>query len=247
MYPYPMDTSILEDLGLTGAEIKVFLTLLELGSSAAGKVVEKSGLQNAVVHRAFHSLAEKGLVTSVLEGKMRTYQGVSPRQLLGFIEEKKERLQKIIPELEAKQKFAQEKPKAILFQGIRGIKELLRLMLDTSSKNYCAYGGPKKANELLGDYFWESFHNHRINKGIRGKLLFHPQLQYWGKELSRKKLTEVRYTPEKFEELTETIICGSKVAIIIWLDKPYGFLIEEKSTANSYAKFFQIIWNKAKK
>ena len=51
-----MDTQILEDIGLTGSEIKVFLTLLELGSSTAGKVVGKSGLQNAVVHRAFHSL-----------------------------------------------------------------------------------------------------------------------------------------------------------------------------------------------
>ena len=49
-----MDKSIFEDIGLTGAEIKVFLTLLELGSSSAGVVVGKSGLQNAVVHRAFH-------------------------------------------------------------------------------------------------------------------------------------------------------------------------------------------------
>ena len=71
-----MDTSILEDLGLTGAEIRVFLTSLELGSSSAGPIVEKSGLQNAVVHRALHSLIEKGLVTYILEGKKRIYQAV---------------------------------------------------------------------------------------------------------------------------------------------------------------------------
>ena len=64
-----MDNSILEDLGLTGAEIKVFISLLELGSSTAGKVVEKSGLQNAVVHRAFHSLAEKGLLNGHLSSE----------------------------------------------------------------------------------------------------------------------------------------------------------------------------------
>ena len=82
-----MDTSILEDIGLTGAEIKVFLTLLELGTSTAGKVVEKSGLQNAVVHRAFHSLAEKGLITYVKEGKIKHYQTIEPKQLLNFLEE----------------------------------------------------------------------------------------------------------------------------------------------------------------
>jgi len=43
-----MDTSILENIGLTGAEIKVFLALLELGSSTAGKIVEKSGPKEKV-------------------------------------------------------------------------------------------------------------------------------------------------------------------------------------------------------
>ncbi len=241
-----MDTSILQDLGLTGAEIKVFLTLLELGSSPAGKVVEKSGLHNAVVHRAFHSLAEKGLITQVLEGKIRRYQAVSPHSLLQFIEEKKERLQKILPELEAKQKLAHEKPKATLFQGIRGVKELLSLMLDTNAQGYYAYGGPKKANEMLGDYFWESFHTKRIDKKIKGNLIFHSSLRYWGEQLQQKKLTSVRYTREKFEELTETIICGNRVGIIIWLEKPYGFLIDEKSVAKSYVQFFEVLWKSAK-
>ena len=66
-----MDTKALENIGLTGAEIKVFLTLLELGSSFAGPIVERSGLQNAVVHRTLHSLSEKGIVTYVLEGKKK--------------------------------------------------------------------------------------------------------------------------------------------------------------------------------
>ena len=84
-----MDTQILEDIGLTTAEIKVYLTLLELGSSTAGPIIEKSGLQNAVVHRAFHSLAEKALITTIKEGKINRYQAIEPKQLLNFIEEKK--------------------------------------------------------------------------------------------------------------------------------------------------------------
>ena len=39
-----MDTKILEDLGFTNAEIKVYLALLELGSATAGPIIEKSGL-----------------------------------------------------------------------------------------------------------------------------------------------------------------------------------------------------------
>jgi len=40
-----MDTQILQDIGLTKNEINVYLALLELGKSSAGKVLEKSNLQ----------------------------------------------------------------------------------------------------------------------------------------------------------------------------------------------------------
>jgi len=240
-----MDTSILEDIGLTGAEIKVFITLLEVGSSTAGKIVEKSGLQNAVVHRAFHSLAEKGLITYVIEGKVRHYQAIEPKLLLSFLEEKKARLEKILPELEAKQKLAKEKPKATIFQGAKGIRELLNLMLETTSKQYIGYGGSQKSDEVMGNFFWENFHKRRVKKGIKAKLLFHSSLEWWAKELRKLNLTEVRITKKDFEELTETVICGNRVGIIIWLDKPFGFLIEENLAARSYKKFFDILWKSA--
>jgi len=240
-----VDTSILEDLGLTGSEIKVLLTLLELGQSPAGKIVERSGLQNAVVHRAFHSLSEKGLITYIKMGKIKQYQALPPRLLLNFIDEKRARLEKILPELEAKQKLTKEKPQAMVFQGVRGVKELINLMLETDSKEYFAYGGPQKAHDLLGDFFWEGFHRRRTKKGIKAQLIFHSSLKWWADQLIKKnKLTEIQTTKRDFEELTETIICGKRVGIIIYLDKPYGFLIEEQLTAQSYKKFFQLLWNK---
>tara|TARA_B100000315_G_C14493147_1_gene548601 strand:+ start:262 stop:993 length:732 start_codon:yes stop_codon:yes gene_type:complete len=241
-----MDTSILEEIGLTGAEIKVFLSLLELGSSTAGKVVEKSGLQNAVVHRAFHSLSEKGLITYIKEGKIKHYQTIEPKLLLTFLDEKKARIEKILPELEAKRGLAKQKPQATMFQGTRGVKELISFMLDTDSKEYFAYGAPQKAHDLLGDFFWENLHRRRIKKKIKAQLLFHSSLKWWADELNKKyKLTSVKTTKRNFEEMTETIICGRRVAIIIYLDKPFGFLIEEPLAANSYKKFFDIVWKTA--
>ena len=238
-----MDIEILEDIGLTRAEIKVFLALLELGSSTAGKVVEKSGLQNAVVHRAFHSLAEKALITTIKEGKINRYQAIEPKQLLNFIEEKKARLEKILPELEAKREQAKQKPQARIYHGVRGVKELITLMIDTDVKDYYAYGGPQKADDLLGHFFWENFHAKRVKKQIKAQLLFHSSLKWWADEMNKKfKFTTVRITKKEFEELTETIICGNRVAIIIYLDKPFGFLIEEELAAKSYRKFFALLW-----
>lgn len=60
-----MNTQILEDIGLTNAEIKVYLALLELGTATAGPILEKSHLQNSVVHMTLNKLIEKGFVTFV--------------------------------------------------------------------------------------------------------------------------------------------------------------------------------------
>jgi sugar-specific transcriptional regulator TrmB len=240
-----MDTAILEDIGLTGAEIKVFLTLLELGTSTAGEVVKKSGLQNAVVHRAFHSLSEKGIITYILEGRIKNYQAIEPKHLLEFIDEKKARIKKLLPELEAKRALAKKKPKAAIFQGVRGIKELLSLLIDTHSTEFLAYGGAQKSDEVMGTYFWDMFQKRKIKNKIKSRLLFHLSLKWWADKVNKNfPQVSVKYTDEGFEELTETFICGNRVGIIIWLDKPFGFLIDEELAARSYKKFFKLLWNR---
>lgn len=242
-----METSALKNLGLTGTEIKVFLALLELENATAGSIIESSGLQNAVVHRAINSLKDKEFVTYIFEGKRKHYQTIAPRKLLDYMEEKKSELKKIIPELEAKSRLAGKKPKASMFQGMKGVRELINSIIEGNAKEYFSYGGSKKSNEALGDYFWEGFHRRRIEKKIKAKLLFHLSLKKWGKQLKKLKNTEIRYTEQEFEELTETIICGSKVGIILYLEKPYGFVIEEQGAAASYKRFFSLLWQQCNK
>ena len=76
-----MDISILEDIGLTNAEIKVYLSLLELGTASAGPIIEKSGLQSSVVHMTLNKLIDKGFVSFVKEGKRNYYQSSNPKHI----------------------------------------------------------------------------------------------------------------------------------------------------------------------
>ncbi len=238
-----MDTTILEDIGLTQVEIKVFLALIDLGSSNAGDIMEKTGLQNTTVHRAFHSLAGKGLLTYILVSKKKNYQAVDPDLLLTHLEEKRANLQSIIPELKERIKASGSKPQVIVYQGVKGAKELLHQMLDTDSKEYVAYGGNQTNVNLFGDFFWKNFHNKRYQKKIKAKLIFHNSLKHWVPILNKYPLTEVKTTKHIFEQMTETVICGNKVAILVYLPKPFGVLIDEKTAADSYRKFFDILWS----
>jgi len=240
-----MNTSILEDIGLTNAEIKVYLALLELGNATAGPIIEKSRLQSSVVHMTLNNLVNKGFVSFVKEGQRNHYQATNPNHIIDFINEKKERFQEILPELLSKQQRAKEKPEIITFRGIKGIKDLLMELLEAGGKEHHTFGSTAKSL-MLGDAWWVNYHKKRAEKGIKAKLLFNESLAHWKAEKKYPK-SEVRYTKAGFEPLTETIIRNDKIGIIIWVDKPLGAIIHQKEAAESYDKFFQLMWAVAKK
>ena len=239
-----MNTEILEDIGFTNAEIKVYLALLELGTATAGPILEKSKLQNSVVHMTLNKLIEKGFVTFVKEGKRNQYQATNPKNIINYINEKKERFEELLPELLLKQQMAKQKPEIITFRGIKGIKELLVELLEAGGKEHHTFGSTVKSL-LLGDAWWVNYHKKRAAKGIRAKLLFNKSLASWKAEVKYPK-ADVRYTNAGVEPSTATIIRNDKIGIIIWTEKPLGPLIHQKEAAESYDKFFEMMWNSAK-
>ena len=236
-----MDTQILEDLGFTNAEIKVYITLLELGTATAGPIIEKSGLQSSVVYMTLIKLGDKGLVSSVKYGKKRQYQASNPKHLVDYIEEKKERVERMLPQLLSKQTLAKQKPEVTVFRSIKGVRELLYELLDAGGDEHHTFGSVRESL-LMGEEWWINYHRKRSRKGIAAKLLFNDSLRSWKAEKKYPK-AEVRYTKTGFEPLTETIIRNDKIGLILWIEKPIGILINNKILTNSYDTFFSMLWN----
>ncbi|MDO8628762.1 MAG: helix-turn-helix domain-containing protein [Nanoarchaeota archaeon] len=240
-----MDTQILEDIGLTNAEIKTYLALLELGSSSAGPIIEKSGLQSSVVHMTLNKLLTKGFITFIKQGQRNYYQATDPKQISTYLEEKKQRFEQLLPELLLKQQTAHQHSDVISFKGIKGIKELLRELLEAGGKEHHTFGSTKESL-MLGEGFWVNYHKQRSIKGIHAQLLFNESLRTWQAE-KRYPKTDVRYTKTGFEPLTETIIRNDKIGIILWTELPLGILIHNALAAQSYDRFFELLWKTGKK
>jgi sugar-specific transcriptional regulator TrmB len=241
-----MDTSILEDLGLTQAEIKVYIALLELGSSSAGQILEKSRLQNSVVHRALNRLIEKGLISYILEGKKKVYQSTDPENFHDFIDDKKKRFDDILPELKQKQEYAKVTSFGEIFKGKRGINQMYMTLLNSGGKEYNTFGGGSEVTyEIMGETWWKSLHNKRISKKIPCRQVFDETIRKFGNELNKKPLTKIKFLPKEYAQLQETVIIGDYVGIAIFTENPYGILIKDKVVADGYRKQFEILWNKA--
>jgi sugar-specific transcriptional regulator TrmB len=243
-----MDTTILEDLGLTGAEIKVYVALLETGNTTAGPVIEKSGLHNSVVHRALNSLIEKGLISFIMEGRRKVYQATDPENFYDFIDDKKREFKQVLPELKQKQKLSKVKTEATIFRGKRGINEIYNKLLNSGGKEYNTYGGGTRVTyEVMGERWWKNLHTRRIAKKIPARQVFDETIKKFGEELRKRSLSDVKFLSQEFEQLTETVIIGDYVAIVIFTENPYGVLIKDKIVVEGYKKNFELLWEKAKR
>ena len=100
-----MKERMLERLGLTRHESRVYLALLELGSTNAGPIIAKTKLHRQIVYSALESLIDKGIVTFVVEKNRRYFQAADPEQFKEWfkeeekeIDERRKEFERLLPE-----------------------------------------------------------------------------------------------------------------------------------------------------
>jgi HTH-type transcriptional regulator, sugar sensing transcriptional regulator len=233
-----IDVNVLEDIGLTKGEIKVYIALLELGSSHVGPVVERSGLASSAVHNALHALAEKGMVGVIRKNRINLYIPVPPKQLLSYLEQKKDRLVQLIPTLEARQKMPEQEEVAEVFEGKKAIMSMLYLLLEGDGTEYLFFAINTDENEDAQEFF-RRYDAKRKERGLVVKGIASPQL----KPYFSKRDLQMKYTDNPIP--SNISICNGKVALFSWGEKPIGYLLSSPHMANMYLEYFHKTWRSA--
>ncbi|MFH1308263.1 MAG: helix-turn-helix domain-containing protein [archaeon] len=235
-----MNTSILEELGLSKGEVKVYLSLLSIGECKVGALIEKSSMASSAVHNSLNSLIEKGLVSYVKKGKIKYYEAISPKQLVSFLDDKKQRLINILPELESKQRTSKEKQEAEIFEGTKGIMALLNLLIEDTKKNdeYIFFTvNVNEKNKEIQDFF-QMYDSKRKAKGLIVKGLAPKELKGLFKDRKHLKMKFTDYPiPSNIS------VHNNKVAIFSWEEKPVGYLIVSEQISKMFREFFNKIWH----
>ena len=85
---------VLESLGLSRYEAKVYLALLKLGEATAQEIAEEAGIPYSKIHSILNALANKGLIEIILL-RPKKYRPINPQTALTVIANKlKERIDK---------------------------------------------------------------------------------------------------------------------------------------------------------
>src|SRR3989344_6605441 len=193
-----MDTTALEQLGLTKNQSIVYISLLKLGSTSAQNIIKESGLHRSRVYDSLEKLEDLGLASFVVKDFKKYFQAAGPEKLLEYVEEKKEIINQILPELKILEGTKKEAINAFIYKGKEGIKTIHSEMLKEGKDVYVLGAKGKIFTEL--PYFIPNFERERIKKKIRFNLIYDKkEFKEFEKETVKRNLFEGRTLPKGFE------------------------------------------------
>jgi len=234
--------------GLRDKEIKVYLSLLNLGPSPVRKISRESGVNRGTSYDILKELMKMGLV-GYYEKKGRQYFAPEdPANMLNILENREneiaktaDELKKVIPDLQMLYSKISQKPFVKYYEGYSGAREILKDVLKTASKlenkEYLVYSA-----ESIREYLYKSFRNfssERIKKNIKVKVIdIGKGGELRGKD-ERKWLNNIGENAPSY-----VIIYGNKVAFISIgpTKEPMGTIIEDEATSRMQKIIFNYLW-----
>ncbi|HII15141.1 MAG TPA: hypothetical protein HA362_02410 [Nanoarchaeota archaeon] len=241
-----MDPELIKDIGLTNSEIAVYTALLKLGSVKVGDLMKQISLHRSRIYEAINRLSDKGLVSYVIRNNVKYFEASDPERLITQIQEQKEKLnekeksiKKIIPELKKQVSSLMPHSEAHVFIGKEGFKTVRNDVLKQNQDIYLI-GAIGKENRVL-KYFFANFERTRIQNNIKWHVLFDSKLK--NKKITKLPLMEARFLPKEYSSPAVINIYADRVVNVLWKgDNPICFMIINKEIADSYKKWFGLLW-----
>lgn len=251
-----MNTTILQEIGLTPGEIKTYLALLKLGSSSTGPISKEAQLSRSKLYSILDKLEKKGLTSHIEKNGVTYFQAVEPSKIRDYLKLKEEKIhsleqefEQILPQLLAFQKLSGKVQKVTVYQGLKGLitaHEHTYLKLKREEEYY--YLGIPKHQPETHHLYWQRDHIRRIEAGIKCKLLFNSDTP---KEILKNrnsyKKCDARYMPTDIKTPAYFLIYKDTIMIAIASENPIAIEITSEEIAHSFRAYFQEFWKRSER
>ncbi|MFH1399948.1 MAG: helix-turn-helix domain-containing protein [Nanoarchaeota archaeon] len=245
---------ILERVGLTKGEIRVYLTLNTLGEATVGPIGAKSKVSKSKIYDILDKLIEKGLVGYITRNGTKHFTANDPQMILEYLNQQENVLKKTmhdvneaLPTLLAQRMSFTEKKIAEIYEGFHGIRAIREELMKTfkTDDTLLVIGAPRIANVRWEGWFLD-FHRRRITNGIKMRIIYNADAKQYGSIREAMALTEVRYFGDGMVSPNWIDVFPETVLFIMVLATPIAFVVRDADLAKSFLSYFEILWKNAK-
>lgn len=252
-----MDVFDLRRIGLSEGEVKVYDALLGLGETTRAQLVKRSGVSHSKIYDVINRLSEKGLVSSVKKHGILHFCAANPKRLDDFIAKREEEVQtdrklisQLMPSLISRYQETEEKTDIEVFYGWDGLRTVFLDLEDSMGPKdeSLVFGASIGKNPEQADIFFRKHQARVEKKGYKVRIIFNEDMrkrkhryQYY----AGHRLHEIRFLHSS--TFTELYIYKGAVMFLILATQPVSILVKNSEIEDSFRKFFETLWQEAKK
>ena len=244
---------ILQEIGLTEGETKVYLALLGLGDSTVSPISRKSRVSISKIYSVLERLGEKGLVSSTSKNNVKHFIASGPERINEFFEERKKKIEteqikfkERIAELKSKQLEVDKGVSVEIYEGFKAVTTAYEECLDEMKKGdeslFFSIG-----EEDFSDKNIQTFFMNLALKRKEKKISMRGVAPNETKTIFNKYPIKMNMRYTNFKLPTGMSVYQSKIILISWIEKPSAIVIQSESLVKSYKEFFESMWAIAKR
>jgi sugar-specific transcriptional regulator TrmB len=235
---------VLKEYGLSDKEVQVYLALLPLGSINLQEIARRIDLPRTTIYNTLNYLIVKGLVSFITKKGIRFYIAAEPNKLIEKLNEKRELLKSILPELDSLKRLVKESSSVEIFQGSKGLFTILSDIFKEKQQVYY-FGSYSLSKEVL-KHQPEHFRTIRLDRKIPAKIVMDRYDEETFHKNEYKKITEMRFNDSLKDFPCMIFIYGKKVALYTLKKDLIGVIISNEQVAEAMKLIFDVYWINSK-
>jgi len=237
---------ILENLGLSDKEAKVYFALLKNGTGSAHSLAEASGLKRPTVYVILDNLISKKVAYLIPKTKKKLYRATPPERLIEIAEMKIEMVKKRLPEIQALARNKAKKPQVLYFEGVGGVNEAINYRVkEMKDKETTGFFARATGDTLERFNNFEEYNDKLRMLGVkaRGIVPKSKTVEHFRKTDKDFNRDMIALPESKYSSTVSMEICRDLDWIKICdFENLQALIIENEPIVKTLAEVFELVW-----
>lgn len=241
-------------LGLTDNEISVYLSLLKIGETSVGGIIDDLRIHRQLVYNALSTLEQKNMVTRTMKNKIYRFKITDPKIIVENLKKQELIARRLSQGIRAEMKKSRHEHEINVYEGGKKIQYFYLEKYDLIPPKSCFYlmfpEISRITDVLTEKFFYEKMEKIRARKKIYSKNVMSHTLKEEFEAMRKKQtpgLREARYLPYRSAAPVTTIIWPDSISFQSLFTNPFIVDIKNQALRDSFREHFDLLWKIAKK
>lgn len=250
--------SILQSLGITNNETKIYLSLLQYEGINITQLARKCRLSRSSIYKNLNSLIEKGFINKELKKQKEFYKAVDIEKIVVKLAAKarstarlKNRLEELLPEVNEWLGKEEKLPQIEVYEGKKN-QQMVFDEVKEFAKNRILIANPESYFTLYPDVRYENamgdvrkrMERDKKTGVVNRKIVVDSKFTKQVLETQLKGVREIKILPKEVQFKSAITVYGDRVIIYSQKGKIFTVVIRSPVIAEMLTGIFKTLWKK---